>query len=165
MSNYGVGGGPLPDVWLVDELGIFSRGWIHQKYNEKRNRISKRELWKFQKSYQKSMTHRWWLNEFILDSWRAKKMEFFYIYWDCPSLFCTVRPARSIRNMPLKTVQTCPDMWSKMVYTRFSTSQKVQIWNKKKRYKFDFLTENRFKPRSPLRTWPKNGQQNIRLRS
>ena len=36
MSNYGVGGGPLPDVWLVDELGIFSRGWIHQKYNEKR---------------------------------------------------------------------------------------------------------------------------------
>ena len=131
---------------------------------KRENRISKRELWKFQKSYQKSMTHRWWLNEFILDSWRAKKMEFFYIYWDCPSLFCTVRPARSIRNMPLKTVQTCPDMWSKMVYTRFSTSQKVQIWNKK-RYKFDFLTENRFKPRSPLRTWPKNGQQNIRLRS
>ena len=68
MSNYGVGGGPFPDLWLVDGLGIFSRGWIHQKYNEKRNRISKRELWQFQKSYQKSMSHRWWLNEFILDS-------------------------------------------------------------------------------------------------
>ena len=122
MSNYGVGGGPFPDLWLVDGLGIFSRGWIHQKYNEKRNRISKRELWKFQKSYQKSMTHRWWLNEFILDSWRAKEMEFFYIYWDCPSLFCTVRPARSIRNRPLKTVQTCP-LWWKVVFTIFNQSK------------------------------------------
>ena len=160
MSNYGVGGGPFPDLWLVDGLGIFSRGWIHQKYNEKRNRISKRELWQFQKSYQKSMIHRWWLNEFILDSWRAKEMEFFYIYWDCPSLFCTVRPARSIRKRPLKTVQICPLWWkSGKWFLPFLTSQKVQIRNKK-RYKFDFLTENRFKPRSPLRTWPKNGQQN-----
>ena len=131
MSNYGVGGGPLPDVWLVDELGIFSRGWIHQKYNEKRNRISKRELWKFQKSYQKSMTHRWWLNEFILDSWRAKEMEFFYIYWDCPSLFRTVRPARSIRKMPLKTVQTCP-LWSTVFSTIFNQSKGSNLKQKKK---------------------------------
>ena len=87
-------------------------------------------------------------------------MEFFYIYWDCPSLFCTVRPARSIRKRPLKTVQICPLWWkSGKWFLPFLTSQKVQIRNKK-RYKFDFLTENRFKPRSPLRTWPKNGHQN-----
>ena len=49
----------------------------------------------------------------------------------------------------------CGGKW----FLPFLTSQKVQIRNKK-RYKFDFLTENRFKPRSPLRTWPKNGQQN-----
>ena len=49
----------------------------------------------------------------------------------------------------------CGGKW----FLPFLTSQKVQIRNKK-RYKFDFLTENRFKPRSPLRTWPKNGHQN-----
>jgi len=49
----------------------------------------------------------------------------------------------------------CGGKW----FLPFLTSQKVQIRNKK-RYKFDFLTENRFRPRSPLRTWPKNGQQN-----
>ena len=85
-------------------------------------------------------------------------MEFFYIYWDCPSLFCTVRPARCIRNKPLKTVQTCP-LWWKVVFTIFNQS-KGSNPKQKKRYKFDFLTENRFKPRSPLRTWPKNGHQN-----
>ena len=89
-------------------------------------------------------------------------MEFFYIYWDCPSLFRTVRPARSIRKMPLKTVQTCP-LWSKVFSTIFNQSKGSNL-KQKKRYKFDFLTENRFKPRSLLRTWPKMDDK-MRLRS
>ena len=55
-----------------------------------------------------------------------------------------------------KHVRTCGQKWfihDFQPVKRFKSETK-------KRYKFDFLTENRFKPRSPLRTWPKNGQQN-----